>query len=49
VRPRIEFNFPPRQIAGFASQVRVLGAKEDGGQVWLLRPDPQAPVGSRIG
>ena len=45
-------NFPPRRIAGFASEVLVLGAIGegiDGGQVWLLRPDPEAPDGSRIG
>ena len=45
-------NFPPRRIAGFASEVLVLGAMGDGpdeGKVWLLRPDPAAPEGSRIG
>lgn len=45
-------NFPPRRIAGFASEVLVLGAMgeaEDDGQVWLLAPDPEAPVGTRIG
>ena len=42
-------NFPPRRIAGFASQVLVLGAMGDDGNVWLLRPDPDAPQGSRIG
>lgn len=42
-------NFPPRRIAGFASQVLVLGAMGDGGQVWLLTTDPEAPIGSRIG
>ena len=42
-------NFPPRRIAGFASEVLVLGALGDDGNVWLLRPDPEAPLGSRIG
>jgi tRNA-binding protein len=42
-------NFPPRRIAGFASEVLVLGAMGDDGHVWLLRPEPEAPVGSRIG
>lgn len=45
-------NFPPRRIAGLASEVLVLGAMgegEDAGEVWLLEPDPEAPPGSRIG
>lgn len=42
-------NFPPRHIAGFASQVLILGAMGDDGNVWLLQPDPAAPLGSRIG
>jgi tRNA-binding protein len=42
-------NFPPRRIAGFASEVLVLGAMGDDGNVWLLRPEPKAPIGSRIG
>ena len=45
-------NFPPRRIAGFASEVLVLGAMGEGdqdGAVWLLRPDPAAPEGARIG
>jgi len=45
-------NFPPRRIAGFASEVLVLGAMGEGdqvGAVWLLRPDPAAPEGTRIG
>jgi tRNA-binding protein len=42
-------NFPPRRIAGLASQVLVLGAMGGSGEVWLLMPDPAAPIGSRIG
>ena len=42
-------NFPPRRIAGFASEVLVLGAMGDEGNVWLLEPEPPAPEGSRIG
>lgn len=45
-------NFPPRRIAGFASEVLVLGAMgegDDAGEVWLLAPDPEAPEGTRIG
>ena len=42
-------NFPPRRIASFASEVLVLGAMGDDGNVWLLRPEPEAPVGSRVG
>ena len=42
-------NFPPRRIAGFASEVLVLGAMGDDGHVYLLRPDPPSPDGLRIG
>lgn len=45
-------NFPPRRIAGLASEVLVLGAMgetDDPGQVWLLEPKPEAPLGTRIG
>jgi tRNA-binding protein len=45
-------NVPPRRIAGFASQVLVLGAMGEGdtsGEVWLLEPNPDAPLGARIG
>lgn len=42
-------NVPPRRIAGFASEVLVLGAMGDGGEVYLLAPDPRSPDGLRIG
>lgn len=42
-------NFAPRRIASFASEVLVLGAMGDDGNVWLLEPSPPAPEGARIG
>jgi tRNA-binding protein len=41
-------NFPPRRIAGFSSEVLVLGALDDVQGVVLLRPDKDAAPGSRI-
>jgi tRNA-binding protein len=42
-------NFPPRRIAGLKSEVLVLGAMGDGGEVHLLVPDPACDEGLRIG
>jgi tRNA-binding protein len=42
-------NVPARRIAGFASQVLVLGAMGDDGAVHLLAPDPACPEGWRVG
>ena len=42
-------NFPARRIAGFASEVLVLGAMGDAGEVHLLAPDPACGEGLRIG
>jgi tRNA-binding protein len=41
-------NFPPRRIAGFASEVLVMGALDEAEGVVLLRPDKDAAPGSRI-
>ena len=42
-------NFPPKQIGPFVSEVLVLGAYDEAGQVILLRPDFDVMPGSRIG
>jgi tRNA-binding protein len=42
-------NFAPKQIGPFVSEVLVLGAYDEHGHVVLLRPDADAPLGSRIG
>lgn len=41
-------NFPPRQIGKFMSEVLVLGTCDDGGDVVLLAPDKDVPVGARM-
>jgi tRNA-binding protein len=41
-------NFPPKQIGPVRSEVLVLGAIDGDGQVQLLRPDGDPPLGSRI-
>ena len=42
------FNFPPRRIAGFDSEVLVLAATEADGSLRLLSPGPAAELGSLI-
>ena len=42
-------NFPPKQIGPFVSEVLVLGAYDERDHVILLRPDADAPLGSKIG
>ena len=42
-------NFPPRRIAGLDSEVLVLGAMGESGEVWLLQPNPECELGTRIG
>ncbi len=41
-------NFPPRRIAGFESQILVLGIPDENGAVVLIRPDLQVPDGGRM-
>jgi tRNA-binding protein len=41
-------NFPPRRIAGFPSEVLVLGALDDSRGVVLLQPDKDCELGDRI-
>jgi tRNA-binding protein len=41
-------NFPPRRIAGFESEVLVLGGIPDQGDVVLLKPDENVPNGTPI-
>jgi tRNA-binding protein len=41
-------NFPPKRVAGFASEVLVLGAMAADDDVVLLRPDQDVAPGTRI-
>jgi tRNA-binding protein len=41
-------NFPPRKIAGFSSQVLVLGAVPEEGDVVLVRPVAAVEPGTRV-
>lgn len=41
-------NFPPKRIAGFRSEVLVLGGMPGPGDVVLLAPDLEVPLGTRI-
>jgi tRNA-binding protein len=42
-------NLPPRRIAGFQSEVLVLGALDDEKGVVLLRPDDDVALGDPVG
>ena len=41
-------NMPPRNIAGFKSEILVMGAPDAEGRTMLLQPDAAAVVGSEI-
>ena len=41
-------NFPPRQIGKFMSDVLVLGVPDQNGEVVLLSPDRDVPLGGRL-
>jgi tRNA-binding protein len=41
-------NFPPKRIAGFKSEVLVLGVPDEAGEVVLLSPDHEVPPGGRM-
>jgi len=42
-------NFPPRQIANFFSEVLTLGVVLGDGDIVLVYPERDVPLGSRIG
>jgi len=42
-------HFPPKQIGRFISEVLVLGAYNEAGEVILLNPDQPVAPGSKIG
>jgi tRNA-binding protein len=41
-------NFPPRQIGKFMSEVLTLGVPDEAGEVVLIAPDLDVPVGGRL-
>ncbi len=41
-------NFPPRQIGPVLSEVLVLGVPDEAGEVVLIRPDLDVPLGGRL-
>jgi tRNA-binding protein len=41
-------NFPPRQIGKFMSEALVLGVPDETGEVVLVRPDLDVPIGGKL-
>lgn len=41
-------NFPSKQVADFMSEVLVLGVPDETGEVVLLAPDREVPLGGRM-
>ncbi|HRE51059.1 MAG TPA: tRNA-binding protein [Flavitalea sp.] len=41
-------NFPPKQIGPFMSEVLTLGVADENGDVVLIRPSMDVPLGSRM-
>ena len=41
-------NFPPRQIGKFMSEVLVVGVPDSDGEVVLIGPDEEVPIGGRL-
>ncbi|SFR10416.1 tRNA-binding protein [Poseidonocella sedimentorum] len=41
-------NFPPRQIGPFMSEILVLGVPDENGEVVLIAPDMDTPIGGRM-
>jgi tRNA-binding protein len=41
-------NFPPRQIGPFVSEVLTLGVPDEKGEVVLIEPDRNVPLGGRL-
>lgn len=41
-------NFPPKQIGPFMSEVLVLGFEDEDGNITLVSPDKDIPIGGRL-
>jgi tRNA-binding protein len=41
-------NFPPRQIGPLMSEVLTLGVPDEDGEVMLIGPDREVPIGGRL-
>jgi tRNA-binding protein len=41
-------NFPPRQIGPMMSEVLTLGVPDEHGEVMLIGPDREVPIGGRL-